>query len=471
MSKNVKCSLFIVILVVIILGIIGCSTAGSVRKQDVESEQTGSVVESPDPTPTPSPTPTPIIDREEGSYDIDMTPLFCTGIPTPEPEDIIADSDEAGEEGESDTDEVEGDEDKAEADSEAEGEDGEESEEDLGPVIFASADSDSIAYSYETIDTHTLGLTVFNEVDMEKYATYRITLKSGLKFKDGSDVTADDVIFSIKQLADGNYHGDYSLSDLDILGMKEYNTQVPRKDREMVERIIDAGINEDGTYPELEGIDRELQEEVWSGLDEAGERFAEQIIEYVNSYYALNAYVNAFMSGYLTYAKVQADENLRVAFAYIMWGYGKGKNPYNYRKNTLTTVSGKVHELDVVSLGAIDLWQEIHEYEGDNFTEDGIDYDKTITGKSIKDFIAEVYYEKQGYVIEDIEGIFKGTVLTEDRMNRRECLYVVIGKDEDITRFNFYLTNPREYAVTGVLNEPEFIEEFWDEDTEGEDSE
>lgn len=464
MTKNAKCSIFIVILSIVIIGIIGCSTAAEKNMPDTETGESESS-QYVEPTATPSPTPTPVIDMPEDTYDIDLMPLFCTGVPTPEPVDdeILAED-----EGESDT---EGDSEDADAqeetDEDSDDED-EESSEEPEKVIFASPESESIAYCYEEIDTHTLGLTVFNNVDMEKYATYRITLKSGLKFKDGSDVTAEDVIFSIKKLSEGDYHGDYSLSDLDILGMREFNTQVPRQDREMVERILDAGINEDGTYPELEGIDPALSEAVWSGLDEAGTRFAQQIIEYVNSYYALNAYVNAFMSGYLTYAKVQADENLRTAFAYIMWGYGKGKNPYNYRKNTLTTVSGKVHELDVVSLGAIDLWQEIYEYEGNNFTDTGIDYDKIPSGKSIRDFIAEVYYEKQGYVIDDIEGIFKGNVVDGKGIDRRECIYLVINKKEDITDFNFYLTNPREYQITGALNEPEFIEEFTSEDEEGE---
>ena len=52
---------------------------------------------------------------------------------------------------------------------------------------------------------------------------YTFTLKDGITFSDGTPVTADDIIFSYKVLADPAYDGPSTFSTLPVVGMEEYN--------------------------------------------------------------------------------------------------------------------------------------------------------------------------------------------------------------------------------------------------------
>ena len=441
MTQKAKSSIFIVIISAVLLAIIGCSTGETRTEERISDKPASSKEEVKDPDPTPSPTPTPVIDMEEGSYAISEMPLFAIEgtdyVPFAYKTELISSVKVEEEDPEAeDAEESEDKEDKAAEDSE----DGEGEE----------------------------------EVDTSKYYnTYKITLKSGLKFADGSDVTADDVLFNIKAHAGRDYRGEYALGELDIPGMKEFHSQVPEEDRVKVETIIAAGgFNvEEEKYPEIEGIDPKEQDDVWACYDEAGERFAQNIIDYVNSHYALNAYVNAFMSGYLTYAKVEADENLKTAFAYIVWGYGKKSNPYNYRKNTLTTVSGKVWDLNEETIGAMELWEEIKEYYKGDLSADGIDNDAAPGTETIEELMAQAYYAKQDYSIPEISSIFKGTTVEDGSDAIRECIYLTISSEEDLGSFNFFLTDPKVYETTGELNDPEVIIEVEDEESEEGESE
>ena len=423
MTNKAKSSIFIVIISAVLLAIIGCS-AEKERKEETKTERITEIsVEVPDAEPTPSPTPEPVIDMEEGSYVISEMPLFAIEGTDYTPFSLrteLVDSETVPEEKPED----EAEEEKSEEDGESE-----------PPKV---------------------------------YDTYRVILKSGLRFPDGTPVTADDVLFNIKAHAAGAYKGDYALAGLDIPGMKEYSTQVPDDERQKIEKIIRAGgfDPEEEKYPDIEGIDPKLQDDVWACCDEAGLIFAQNIIDHVNSSYALNAYVNAFMSGYLTYAKVEASESLKTAFAFIVWGYGKKKNPYNYRKNTLTTISDKVYDLNEEEIGAMELWEEIKEYYKGDVSADGIDNDAAPGTKTIEELISEAYFAKQNFSVDEIAGIRKDTIPAYGPDATRECIYITISHDEDLGSFNFFLTEPSEFEKTGELNDPEVIIEFGDEESD-----
>ncbi|MGN0293588.1 MAG: ABC transporter substrate-binding protein [Lachnospiraceae bacterium] len=58
--------------------------------------------------------------------------------------------------------------------------------------------------------------------EADQTVCYRLTLNKGLKFSDGTDLTIDDVIFTWKLMADPYYTGEYSLSEIPVVGMEEY---------------------------------------------------------------------------------------------------------------------------------------------------------------------------------------------------------------------------------------------------------
>ena len=243
MTQKTKSSIFIVIISAVLLAIIGCST-GETRTEEMISEKPSTATEElKDPDPTPSPSPTPVIDMEEGSYAISEMPLFAIEgtdfVPFSYKTELISS--------------VKVEEEDPEAEGEEESEKKDSEKKDSGKKDSEKKDSEEEGEETEEVDT------------AKYYNTYKVTLKSGLKFADGSPVTADDVLFNIKAHAARDYRGEYSLGELDSPGMSEFHSQVPDEERMRVETIIAAGgfDAEEEKYPEIEGIDPKEQDDVW----------------------------------------------------------------------------------------------------------------------------------------------------------------------------------------------------------------
>ena len=291
------------------------------------------------------------------------------------------------------------------------------------------------AYRVEKTES---GITV--EGSDKTYDKYAIVLKQGLTFADGTPVTADDVLFSIYTLSDKDYKGIRGLGDLNILGMREYHTQVPRSVRDEAARAIAAGLTEEGTCPE-DFADKQLWSDVWINYDVAGVAFVEDMVASVMNKYNLDAYVQAFLSPYLTAAHVQASPSLQVLFTMKMFGYVRS---YNYSKNTMRDCFDVVHELNSEELTPELFWGLIKEYYGYNLSvENGINYERAYDDKLLEDYIAEAYCE-QHLGVESIEGVnVSEAAFGQDAP--RPCIEVTIASDAKINDFNFYVVEKSVY--------------------------
>jgi len=59
--------------------------------------------------------------------------------------------------------------------------------------------------------------------------TYTYTLRDGLKYSDGSALTAKDFMFGFQRLCDPNVAGDYAFTGYVIVGCEDYNSMDPKK--------------------------------------------------------------------------------------------------------------------------------------------------------------------------------------------------------------------------------------------------
>ena len=152
--------------------------------------------------------------------------------------------------------------------------------------------------------------------------TYTAKLRVGMKFSDGTPVTADDIIFSYYTLLDPSYAGSSTLSSYDIVGLKDYRTQttteVYDKYDEMFEAIYAAG--PDFEWTEDSAWTQEQQEDLWSRMDAAVLREAEKIVNYVDANYR-----DAYAQDYIGYApeEVAENEGLQIVLGMALWGFGE----------------------------------------------------------------------------------------------------------------------------------------------------
>lgn len=102
---------------------------------------------------------------------------------------------------------------------------------------------------------------------------YNFTLKEGLIWSDGEPITIDDVIFSAYVYCDPTYDGNSTLFALPIEGMEAYRTGMET----LFNLLTAAGPdNTDFTY-----WDEATQTAFWADLNQAGDAFAQSIVDYV----------------------------------------------------------------------------------------------------------------------------------------------------------------------------------------------
>lgn len=155
--------------------------------------------------------------------------------------------------------------------------------------------------------------TATNEV------TYTFTLKKGLKFSDGSSITADDVLFNYYVYLDPAYVGSTTMYTLPIKGLKEYRFQDPsiKTTLETVDKITSSG-----SYVAGQGYTQDQYDLFYNEIDTVGVKMIQDIYDYVIAGYYNNE-ANLTKNTGLT--KAQADAKgagFKWAYAMKMWGFG-----------------------------------------------------------------------------------------------------------------------------------------------------
>ena len=314
-------------------------------------------------------------------------------------------------------------------------------------IATSGADADSTqsaAGSTQSATDSALNAASGAETDgtVSGYDTYRIVLKKGITFADGTPVTAEDVLFTIYTLADKDYDGAAAIARLDIPGMYEYHTQISDSLRAQAAKAIAAGIDSAGMMPVSANMQSSRWHEVWDYFDEAGLKMTQDIVDYVNNRYAYDAYVNAFLSTNLTYARVEAKESLRTAYAMAVWGFVKS---YKTSTGILTDFFGTEHNLNEETLTVADFWDIIKQYHGYDMDElTGMNYEPAPdSGKSFDDYLSECFYEDR-LGVDCISGITLSEQVYADGAVRT-CIDVQLAAGSDIADFNFYIAEKAFY--------------------------
>ena len=156
------------------------------------------------------------------------------------------------------------------------------------------------------------------ETDTTKYTA---KLRVGMKFSDGVEVTADDIIFTYYTFLDPSYIGSTSLASFDIVGLKDYQTQTTSevfdKYETMFTDIFAAGADHEWTADD--SWTQEQQDDLWTRWNEELLRATQTITDYVVSNY-LDDYAEDTLG--LTPEEIKGNDGLEQAFTLALWSYG-----------------------------------------------------------------------------------------------------------------------------------------------------
>ena len=145
---------------------------------------------------------------------------------------------------------------------------------------------------------------------------YNITMKEGVKFSDGTEMTIDDVIFSYYVLLDPTYDGVSTLYSIPIKGLDAYRSGMDSR----MNLILAAG--PDG-YTATDYFTEDQYNTFWAAFNAAGEKFAQEIVDYcVAAGYAADANDVATAAGAWGFDGLAADATAADFWNAIVAAYG-----------------------------------------------------------------------------------------------------------------------------------------------------
>lgn len=169
--------------------------------------------------------------------------------------------------------------------------------------------------SYNGTDYTYTGISDIEVVQNEDGTVdYNVTMRDDIKFSDGTTADIDDVIFGMYVLCDPTYDGSSTLYALPIEGMTEYRSGMEL----LVNLIVAAG--PDNT--DFTNWTEEQQTAFWDAFWPAGEKFAQEIVDYcVDAGYAEAGDVAGAAAAW-AYEGLAADATAADFFQAIVDKYG-----------------------------------------------------------------------------------------------------------------------------------------------------
>ncbi len=142
---------------------------------------------------------------------------------------------------------------------------------------------------------------------------YDITMRDDIKWSDGEPVTIDDVLFTMYSLSDPTYDGSSSFYAVPIEGMEEYRNSMISK----TDYILSLG--EGAT--DLGELSQEEYDAFWPAFYAAGEKFCQEIVDYVLTNYGEAYGAVDFASAAALWA-YEGVEDAASMFAMMVENYG-----------------------------------------------------------------------------------------------------------------------------------------------------
>lgn len=179
-----------------------------------------------------------------------------------------------------------------------------------------------------TVDIKNIGKE--NAEDTEDNYLYTFNLRQGVKFSDGVELTADDVLFSIYVLCDTAYDGSSTLYSVPIKGITGYqlgttSEALAEKSASVYKAIYAAyagtymALSSAYTVKDTDVFTQAQYDEVAGVFDKGNVALASSIAEYVHANY-YDYYASS--CGPLTKESDWALSPVQMVFGMLLWGFG-----------------------------------------------------------------------------------------------------------------------------------------------------
>ena len=203
-----------------------------------------------------------------------------------------------------------------------------------GAIIYNGIEGETHSYNGTDYTYKTLSDVTVDQG--EDTTTYTIKLREGVKFADGEELTADDVIFSYYVYLDPTYDGSTTLYSEDIVGLQEYRTQTSSEVYEKYNTMFD--------YFQANGDAGEYGDEMLANYNQAvtdtWKADLQGIVDGVFADYGADPAAYGF--GSYTADDLSSNEGLKIAYGMFMWSFAT----YDAETGILTaTDSGATFDL------------------------------------------------------------------------------------------------------------------------------
>ena len=176
--------------------------------------------------------------------------------------------------------------------------------------------------------------------------TYKFKLREDVKFSDGTNLTADDVIFTMYVLSDPLYDGSSTFYAQPIVGMTEY-----RSDRGILSNLILAA----GPGATKDYFTAEQAEYYWNAFNTAGVKFAKGILDDIITYYGEDYNVSDYAGAAALWGYAAPDYTIVTAEDF--WNAIVKKHGYS-----IANIDKEAFSVSIVDLINAELGDRVAEY-------------------------------------------------------------------------------------------------------------
>lgn len=160
----------------------------------------------------------------------------------------------------------------------------------MGGIIFNAIEGETIPYNgvdYTYTGAADLSVKYDEASDTTKYTA---KLKKGIKFSDGKEATADDILFTYYTLLDPDYEGSTTLYSYPIVGLSEYRTQTSNALAEKYSKAFEFAKEKGPDYKvtKEDGISQEVFDDFWNRIEETWKQYSQIVVDTVVNNFGKN---------------------------------------------------------------------------------------------------------------------------------------------------------------------------------------